>query len=689
MIGRHSRMTAAVFVSFLVIWTPLFPMLAQQPGPPDSAPAAPAAPPQPQARIIQVANQNYTPGKRWFPNVFGPYTPLTVPAPILTNAPRIEQMIQNGKLTISLQDAIDLALENNLDIAIQRFDPWLAEANILRTYGGGSSRGAFSALGIFPTLNFDPLFTSALSMDDKKFPVNNPQLSGAGTLAGTFAQLSTHSAFADFAYSQGLHTGTSFSVIFNNTRASSTSLSNFFSPSVASTMTLAANQQLLNGFGLLPNERNIRLAKLNKNLSDQTMAQQTITSITAVENAYWELAFARGNVDVAVHELELANKLYSDNKKQVDVGTLAPLEIVQAEAQVATANQALIVAQTTSLQDQLALLNLITKDPTAPAVLGVEIITTDNAEVPPQEVEKIPLMDAINEAVTKRPDVLESQTTLKADNLNMRTTKNALLPILNLSGYYTAQGLAGNNKVLTTTPVAGAQVVDANGNVVDVVTTTGGTPVPVFIPSTHSTLAAIDMSGLGKALGDMFSGTYPEYNAQISLSIPIRNRQAQADNATALLTERQDQTRYRQTLNNVAIDVRNAQIALEQARATLDAAAKTRDLDQQTLDAEQKKYQLGTSTLFNIVSDQNILASAASAEVRARMNLAEAKVNFDRAMGRTLEVNKITIADAKSGRPAKDTLIPGTSATGELFVDRVKRPDAVISKGPSGAVNAQ
>ena len=686
MIGRHASVTTAVFVSLLIIWTPVFPARAQQPGSPDSAPAAP---PQPQPRTIQVSNQNYTAGKRLFPSVFAPYTPLTVPAPILTNAPRIEQMIQDGKLRISLQDAIDLALENNLDIAIQRFGPWLAEANILRTFGGGSSRGAYSALGIFPTLNFDPLFISTLSMDQKKIPVNNPQLAGAGTAAGTFAQLNTHSALADFEYTQGFHTGTSFSVIFNNARASSTSLSNFFSPSVATTMTLAANQQLLNGFGLLPNERNIRLARLNKNLSDEALKQQVITSITEVANAYWELAFARGNVDVAVRQLDLANKLYSDNKKQVDVGTLAPLEIVRAEAQVAAADQALTVAQTTSLQDQLALLILITKDPTAPAVRGVEIITTDNAEVPPQEVEKIPLMDAINEAITKRPDVLESQTTLKADDINIRATKNALRPILNLSGYYTAQGLAGNSKVSTTTTVAGAQVVDSNGNAVDVVTTTGGTPVPVFVPTSHSTLSGIDTSGLGKALSDMFSGTYPEYNAQISFTIPIRNRQAQADNATALLTERQDQTRYRQTVNHVAIEVRNAQIALEQARVTLDAAAKTRDLDQQTLDAEEKKFQIGTSTLFNIVSDQNTLAGAASAEVRARMNLAEAKVNFDSAMGRTLEVYNITIADAKSGRPARDTLIPGTSATGELYVDRVNRPDtaAVLANGPSGAGN--
>jgi len=670
MIGRFCRVALALCLSILSILVPVTPSFAQQ------GEQSGSTPPQTENRTIHVSNQDYSGGKRWFPNVTVPYRPLTVPSPVLTNAPRIEQMVQDGKLKISLQDAIDLALENNLDIAIQRYEPWLAEANILRTLGGGNSKGAFLALGNIPSLDFDPLLTGTLSADYKRIPVNNPQLAGAGTQAGTFAQLQIHTDLANFGYTQGFHTGTSFSVFYNNNRGSSTSLSNFFSPSVTSTMTVAASQQLLNGFGLLPNERNIRLAKLNKNLTDQVLQQQVITSITAVGNAYWELAFARGNVDVAMHQVELANKLYSDNKKQVDVGTLAPLEIVQAEAQVATANQTLIVAQTTSLQDQLALLNLITKDPTAPAVRGIEIVTTDTADVPPPEVETIPLENAIGAAITTRPDVLQSEITLKADDVNIRVTKNALLPILSASAYYTGEGLAGNNKVTTSSVVAGSQIVDTNGNPIQVLTSPTGAPVPVFLPANQSTLTGINTSGLGTALNDIFTGLYPEYNAQLSFTIPIRNRQAQADNATALLTERQDQVRRRQTVNNVAIDVRNAQIALEQARVTLAAAAKTRDLDQQTLDAEQKKYQLGTSTLFNVVSDQNTLAAAASAEVRARMNLAEAKVNFDRAMGRTLEVYNITIADALSGHPAKDTLIPGTSASGALFVDPAKHPNA-------------
>jgi outer membrane protein len=649
MIARFCRVTLALFLTILMVLVPAGPIFGQQQG--ESAP-----PPQTQApsRTIQISNQDYTRGKRWFPNIIAPYTPAVIPEPILTNAPRIEEMVQDGKLRISLQDAIDLALQNNLDITIQRYTPWQAEANILRTLSGGApASSTVNSLGNIPAQNFDPQVTSTISSDRRTIPVNNPLTAGTGTTTATttnFSQLNTHTFVTNLQYSQGFHTGTSFSAAFNNTRASTSSANNFFSPSVTSQFIFVANQQLLNGFGLLANEHFIRIAKVNKSIADQTFQQQVITSITAVGNAYWELVFARGNVDVARQQIELANKTYSDNKKQVDVGTLAPLEIVQAEALVATANQALIVDQTTVLQDQLTLLNLISKDPNSPALRTVEIIPLDTADVPPPEVEKLPLEDLIKEAITKRPDVLQSGLAIKGDDINVRATRNALLPVLTLSAEYATEGLAGNGKI----PIA-------------------CTPVP---PATTCTTPAQTFTGLDTALSQEFTGVYPEYNAQISLTIPIRNRAAQANNITAILDERQDQARYRQAVNNAAIDVHNAQIILEQARITLEAAVKTRDLDQQTLDAEQKKYQVGASTLFNIVSDQNTLAAAASAEVRARINLAEGKVNFDRAMARTLEVYSITIADAKSGHSAKETLIPGTTVSGQLIAAPGKHPSS-------------
>src|SRR5579864_7395213 len=663
MIGRFCRVSVALFLAVLIALAPTAPAFAQQPGE-----ATPPAQPQPSSLTIQVSDQNYTYGNRWFPHITAPYTQASVPEPVLTNAPRLEQMVKDGKLSVSLQDAVDLALQNNLAIVIERYIPWLAEASILHTLSGGApTSGPVGALGTIPALNFDPQVTSTFSLDHRMIPVNNPLIAGTGGSAavGTFAFLNTHTAIGDLQYSQGFHTGTFFSATFNNTRGSTSSTANFFDPFVQSNFVFLASQQLLNGFGLLANEHYIRIAKVNKSIADQTLLQQVITSITAVGNAYWELVFARGNVDVAREAIALADKTYNDNKKQVDVGTLAPLEIVQAEAQVATAQQALIVAQTTVLQDQLTLLNLIAKDPNSPILRTVEIIPTDTADAAPPEVEKLPLEELVKEAVMKRPDVLQAGLQIKGDDINVRATKNALLPVLTLSGEYATEGLAGNSRLQTTC-----------------------TPVP---PATTCTPPPQIFTGLATSLNQQFTGVYPEYNAAINLTIPIRNRAAQANNIIATLAARSDQANYQQIVNNAAIDVHNAQITLEQARITLAAAIKTRDLDQQTLDAEQKKYQVGASTLFNIVSDQNTLAAAASAEVRARVNLVEAKVNFDRAMGRTLEVFNITIANAKSGHSVKDTLIPGTSATGQLLVDRVKRSDAApaASTRPSGAGNGQ
>jgi outer membrane protein len=663
MIGRFFRVSFVAILAVLIARAPIAPVFAQQQG--DSTPPAQ---PQPSSRTIQVTNQDYTYGKRWFPNITAPYTTATVPEPILTNAPRIEQMVQNGQLRISLQDAVDLALQNNLAIVIERYTPWIAEASILHTLSGAApTSGPVSALGTIPSMSFDPQVTSTFSMDQRTVPVNNPLTAGTGGAAafGTFANLNTHTTVGNLQYSQGFHTGTSLSAAFNNTRGSSSSTATFFDPFVQSNFIFIASQQLLNGFGLLANEHFIRIAKVNRSIADQTLKQQVITSITAVGDAYWELVFARGNVDVARQAIALAEKTYSDNKKQVDVGTLAPLEIVQAEAQLATAQQALIVAQTTVLQDQLVLLNLIAKDPNSPILRLVEIIPTDTADVAPPEVEKIPLEDLVKEATTKRPDVLQAGLQINGDDINVRATKNALLPTLTLSGEYATEGLAGNTRLITTC-----------------------TPVP---PATTCTPPPQTFTGLATALNQQFTGTYPEYNAQISLTIPIRNRAAQANNIIATLTARSDQANYQQIVNNAATDVHNAQITLEQARITVAAAIKTRDLDQQTLDAEQKKYQVGASTLFNIVSDQNTLAAAASAEVRARVNLVEGKVNFDRAMARTLEVYNITIADAKTGHPTKDTLIPGTSVTGQLFVDPVKQSDAASASSdrPAAAGNGQ
>jgi outer membrane protein TolC len=268
-------------------------------------------------------------------------------------------------------------------------------------------------------------------------------------------------------------------------------------------------------------------------------------------------------------------------------------------------------------------------------------------------MEIVPIQDAVKEALTKRPDVLQLQVDLKNRDINVRATRNALLPVLSLFGQYGWTGLAGNAKT------AGAQtgvianltspVVRADG------TTTGTfTSIPVFGPAT------LAQSGLGSALSSVFNNDFPTYTVQFNLSIPIRNRSAQADSARAMLEERQAETRLKQIENGVVVEVRNAQIALEQNRARVGAAQKSRVLQEQTLDAEQKKLQLGASTIFFVIQAQRDLSAAQSVEVRALVDLAKAKIDFERALGRTLDVNHIAIADAKSGQVHRETRIPGT-----------------------------
>ncbi len=446
-------------------------------------------------------------------------------------------------------------------------------------------------------VSFDPLVTMALSVDSKQIPVNNPLTAGTGrqhNVRFAIAQLFTHTEIEDIlAYSQTFHYGTNFAASLDTTRSTTTSGAVHFDPAVQTSGQFLITQPLLNGFGRTVNERYLRIARINRTANDEAFTQSIITDITAVEDDYWELVFARGNVTVQRQAVDLAQRLYDDNKKQVEVGTLAPLGIVQAQAQVATAQQALIVAQTAQLQEQTLLMSVITKNPTAPNLLNVEIVPTDSVQNLPA-VENLTLQDAVNEALAKRPDVAQAKLVINADGINIQATHNALLPSLNISAFVTGAGLGGNRKITT--------------------------PVPPVVPG-----------GLGDALSQTFQGTYPEYEAQLALNLPIRNRVAAADSARALLAQRQDQTRLQQTINNAMVDVQNALITLQQARPTVTAAQTTRLLQQETLDAEQKKLDLGASTIFLVVTDQQTLAAAAAAEVRAEANLAEAVVNLQRA----------------------------------------------------------
>jgi outer membrane protein len=663
---RFCRITLTLALAWAIVLAPVAPAFGQTQDqtPPAAgtqaqtqAPAQPPAAPTPQipARTIPMSSPDYTHGNRAFPNVLAPYSSPQVSEPNLTNSDRLHQMIKDGQIQLSLQDAIELALENNLDIAIQRYNPWIAETNILKAKGG-----ADFSLGNIPSVTFDPLVTANTTISNDFIPVNNPFLTGSGL---GLSAIAAHQTTMNFGYSQGFATGTNFSLTFDNTRQSSNSSANTFNPSIQSTLSVSFTQQLLNGFGILVNTRSIRISKLNKQISDAQFLQQVITSITAVQNAYWELAYARENVKVGEQSVVLAQQLYDDNKKQVEIGTMAPLDVVQAEANVATAQQTLINDQTLQLQDQTNLIYLITKNANDAAVLNAEIVPTDTLS--PSLSQPVPTLDdAVRRALGERPDVRQAQFTVQEDEINVKSTRNALLPILELTGSYGTTGLAGNSTNITNTPTAFAPILS------DPIVNAAGNPIPneyVPTPIAFTTTSTSSASGINDAFDEFVHNEFPDYTLAISLQIPILNRQAQGDAARALLIKRQDETRLQQTDNGVLVAVRNALIAVVQGRAAVQAAQKTRDLDQQTLDAEEKKLKLGASTIFNVVTDQTTLASAASAEVRALANLVEAEVNLDAAMATTLDTNHITIASARTGVVPHDTLIPGTTPDGQIL----------------------
>ena len=662
----YARPLLAAILTATLVGGPISPAFGQDaPQNPPAAPAKPATPIEPLS--LGSAKYNYTRAPKPFPNLFAPYSPIKIEAPILTNSPRVDQLIHDGKLELSMQEAVELALENSMDIVVQRYNPWFADTGILKANSGGFSGVTPGAVfggstANNPLFNFDPQVVTSISVDSRVSPVNNPITSGTGVSTTSSAvppALKSHTTIYNTQLTQGLQTGTSLFLAWDNTRSSNTSTFQLFNPAVQSTIFVGFQQQLLNGFGRSVNTRNIRIAKNNRKIADWAFTQQAITTVTNTITAYWELVFARENVKVQEQAVTVAQKLYNDNKKQLEIGTMAPLDVTRAESELATDRQNLIVAQTVHLQNQQILKNAISKDPLAPNLVNVEIIPT---ELPsrPEAIEAPSFEEAAKEAFAKRPELQEEALNLLNGEIDLKATRNALLPTALLQAQYGTVGLSGNSLNATSAIVPGAAVIGPNGQAVEGIDPVTGLPVSIFLPTQRTTVTGANTNGFGGALSQVFHNQFPDYNVQLTVTIPIRNRSAQADNQRAILTQRQLEAQLQQLKNAALLDVRNTYIARTQDRAQVDAASKARELQQQTFDAEQKKYQLGASTVYLVIQTQRDLISAQGTELRALANLEEAKANYERAVGRTLEVNKVTIADAKSGEAERETLIPGT-----------------------------
>jgi outer membrane protein TolC len=382
---------------------------------------------------------------------------------------------------------------------------------------------------------------------------------------------------------------------------------------------LQISQNLLQGFGRPVLDRYIRVSKNNEKVSDLQFKQQVITTVAAVLNLYWDLVSFYDDLKARKDELATAEALYNDNKKQVAIGTLAPIEVTRAEAQVYSSQQDLLISQTNLSQQETVLKNALSKNGVAsPTLANVHVIPLDTFTIPKQDELK-PINELVKEALANRVEVAQQKLAVNSDQLLLAGVKNGLKPTLQVFASMTNNGLAG-------TPLGGAD--------------------PFLI------------GGYGTFLGQIFRRNYPSYSAGLSLNIPLRNRAAQSDYVTSALQMRQDQLTLQKAVNQVRVDVQNAVIGLRQARSRYDASVKARILQQQTLDADRKKYTLGAATVFQIVTDQQNLATAAAAETQALANYSHAQIAFDVSLGRTLEVNHVSIDEALSGKASYQSVLP-------------------------------
>jgi outer membrane protein len=572
-----------------------------------------------------------------------PYEPQPLAPANLSNTGRIESLLRDGKLYLSLQDAIALALENNIDIEVERYLFPLAQADLLRAQSGNSTQGIstntsagatglstvsapsfFSILSqnsIFASLatgapssvnpnGFDPTINSTVEWGHISSPQQNTVTTGTTSLVTT-------STLANFNIQQNFATGGSATLTYNNSFSSQNSYLNLFNPVTNAYLDLAISQPLLQGFGIATNNRPIRVAKNNLRAADIVFKQQVIVTVETVVQAYWLLVSANEDVEVKRKALALSQKLYSDNQKQVDVGSLAPIEIVRAEAEVASDQQALVTSETTVLQQETILKNALSRNGLAnPAVAAARIVATDRIRIP--SAEKLgTLQELVSLAVENRPELQQSRIQLENQKILLTGTRNLMLPTLSAFADLRNTGLAG----------------DPNG-----LSASGAAQNPFFI------------GGYGTVLGQVFARNFPNYSVGLQLSIPLRNRNAQANYATAAVTLRQSELSVQKLINQIHVDVQNALITVEQARAQYAAAVKSRILQAQTLDAEQKKYAVGASTPFLVIQAQRDLSTAGGAEVVAEAVYIQARLQLDVATGRALEVYNIEIDEAKKGR---------------------------------------
>ncbi|HVZ84828.1 MAG TPA: TolC family protein [Terracidiphilus sp.] len=581
-------------------------------------------------------------------NPLNAYRGETVAAPSMANSARLYSLMRDGKLYLSLRDAIDLALENNLDLVIARYNLPIAQTDVLRTAAGGSVRGVntgvvsgtpggagagsgsgtgaggtssgaggagagasgivSSTLGTGTNVNgYDPVISSRIYTDHTSEQLTNLQVEGVPVY-----KFNTSSALVT--YDQAFPTGTSLEVDWSNSRETTNGIYDYFSPTYSSSMEVYVQQPLLAGFGLGPNLRFLRIARTNQKISDIAFRAQVIATVTQICDIYWDLVSAYETEQVSERSVDFAQDTLDKDKKQLELQAIPEMDVLKAEGDLATRQQDLTVARTNLELQELYMKNAITRSLDDPALEEMPVVPTDHIGVDLKTTDE-PVQAMIDRALKSRTELQESALDLRNRELSRKTARNALLPSVDLYGFYTGTGAGGS-----------------------VNPTYSGPNIPSQLPTSF-----------GGTIQDALNNTAPEYRVGVAVNIPLRNRTAKADQYRTELEYRQSQVYAEELKKRIRIEVRNARYALEQGASRVAAARQARDLAAKTLDIMQKEQKLGAGSNQQTLSAEHDLAVAESALVEAETAYEKARIEVRRATGSVLEDYGISIDDAMSG----------------------------------------
>jgi outer membrane protein TolC len=686
-------MQAAASVALLLMSTCAQNGLAQQPAPPVPAQQTQpsptqAAPPQPvqnsttgqvglpqapapkltEPLFLHDTGTDYTKFKRHFWNPIAPYTPTNYPEPQLGNT-KLDQLVKDGKIYLSLSDAVLLALQNNYDIAIQRINLDIADTDILRAKAGSFLRGVSTGLvqntlggttqtilggggpgatsaglggggagvgglvtstnGGGPTPEYrDPIVSGTLQYEAAEAPQLNILFSGGKST------ITTDTALYNFTYSQGFVTGTALTVGFNNSRVVTDNPFTNYSPSFSTSFRATATQHLLQGFGPGVNGRFIVQAKNDRRITDSAFRQQILYTINQVEDVYWAMVSAYEDEQAKERALAQSTQLAADNRKQLEIGTLAPLDVVNSDSAVASDQQALVASKTNLEYQQLLMKQAIARNLDDPQLANAPVIPTDRVSLERLPEESLSQEDLVKVAFTNNPQIEQATLILKNNEITIKAFKNGLLPTIDAYAFYGGSGLGGSQ----------------NPSGINFNT---GKPYP---PGTFPT---VDYSTVFE---NTFNNSAPDKGVGVNINVTLRNRTAQADQARSQMEFRQTQMRLQQLYAQIRIQVTNEEYALTNDRAQVQAAQASRDYAAQSLDAEQKKYRLGASTTANVLQQGRNLAVAENTLISATAAYAKDRALLRELLANTLDVYGISIEGAATGVIANNPVIPGLTA---------------------------